>query len=202
LWFFGWLKSVLKSAIFSANRGKSAVANQLLKGVQRQHMKIRVSIMSRLQRKLAAFSLMEVAVGMGILGTAVGALFSGFTTGFFTIRMARENLRATQIMLEKVETIRLYSWHQVTNGGFIPVTFTNKYDPVTQHGNSGLLYYGTVNVTNVNPAEMSGMSGVSPSYTNNLRLVTVKLAWKTGNLQRNREFKSYISRFGLQDYVY
>src|SRR5829696_3934291 len=140
---------------------------------------------------------LRLSVGMGILGTAVGALFSGFTTGFFTIRMARENLRATQIMLEKVETIRLYSWKQATNDvGFIPMTFTNKYDPVSQVGPGGLLYYGKISIDKVDTNQLNA------SYARNVRLVTVKLNWKTGNLQRHREFKSYISRYGMQDYIY
>jgi len=160
-------------------------------------MKVTVSIIARLRRRLAAFSIMEVTVGFGILGTVTAALFSGFTTGFFTIRMARENLRATQIMLEKVETIRLYSWKQATNGvGFIPMTFTNKYDPVSQVGSGGLLYYGKISIDKVNTNELNA------SYAKNVRLVTVKLNWKTGNLQRHREFKSYISRYGMQDYIY
>lgn len=165
-------------------------------------MKIRTSIVSRLRSGLAAFSIMEVAVGMGILGTAIAALFSGFATGFFTIRMARENLRATQIMLEKVETIRLYSWQQVTNNGFIPTNFTALYDPISQPSGSGLTYSGELYITPVNPADMAGLGGVIPVYTNNMRMVTVKLRWKTGNVSRDREFKSYISRFGMQDYIY
>src|SRR6266487_2661671 len=93
-------------------------------------MKIKVSL-SRIRSKLAAFSLVEVTVGLGIIGTVVGAMLSGIMTGTFTMRMARENLRATQIMLEKVETIRLYSWDQVNNkNGFnIPTDFTATYDP-------------------------------------------------------------------------
>lgn len=156
-------------------------------------MKIEVSIMSRLRRKLAAFSIMEVAVGMGILGTAMAALFSGFTTGFFTVRMARENLRATQIMLEKVETIRLYSWQQVTNVGFIPATFTAKYDPYSQTGTNGLVYRGTVQIAPVS---------INANYSNEMRKVTVRVMWKTGNLDRSREFQSLISRHGMQDYIY
>ena len=165
-------------------------------------MKIKQSIVSRVRRGLAAFSIMEVTVGLGIVGTATAALFSAFGAGFLTIRMARENLRATQIMLEKVETIRLYSWTQVTNAGFIPTTFTNKYDPVSQTGAGGLLYYGNMIITNVNPAQMGGMGGVAPRYTNDMRMVIVRLNWKTGNINRNREFRSYISRCGLQDYVF
>ena len=166
-------------------------------------MNIKTSILSRVRRKLAAFSLMEVTVGLGIVGTATAALFSAFGAGFLTIRMARENLRATQIMLEKVETIRLYSWPQVTNNtGFIPTTFTNKYDPVGQTGNDGLYYYGTLIITNINPAQMGGMGDVAPKYTNDLRMVIVRLNWKTGDLERTREFRSFISRCGLQDYVF
>jgi len=159
-------------------------------------MKIRASIISRLRRRLAAFSIMEVTVGLGIMGTAMAAIFSGFTTGFFTMRMARENLRATQIMLEKVETIRLYSWKQVTNNGFIPTNFTATYDPVSQPTNSGLIYRGEVYITPVNTNQMGA------SYARNMRLVTVMVNWNTGNLPRHREFRSYISRYGLQDYVY
>lgn len=159
-------------------------------------MKIKISILSRLQRRLAAFSIMEATVGISILGTTIAALFSGFATGFFTIRMARENLRATQIMLEKVETIRLYSWQQVTNNGFIPTNFVAKYDPISQVGTNGLIYSGRVEIMPVNPLENNA------TYTDNMREIRVRLNWKTGNLQRSREFRSYISRHGMQDYIY
>ena len=158
-------------------------------------MKIKISLASRIRKQLAAFSLVEAVIGMGVMGTVVGALMSGFTTGFFTMRMARENLRATQIMLEKMETIRLYSWQQVTNmypKPFIPTTFTNYYDPQTLN-NKGIAYYGEMIITN---------APISSSYSNTMKLVTVRIKWQTGNVQRQREFSSYISRYGLQDYIY
>jgi hypothetical protein len=99
-------------------------------------------------------------------------------------------------MLEKVETIRLYSWQQVTNKGFIPTNFVAKYDPISQPSTSGLVYQGELYLDPVSTNQLGA------SYAPNLRQVTVKLSWKTGNLQRNREFKSYISRYGLQEYVY
>src|SRR5512136_1579143 len=92
-------------------------------------MQITLSKSSRLRRWAAGFSLVEVTIGMGIVGTLVGALLSGFTSGLFTMQMARENLRATQIMLERMETIRLYSWSQINSNGFITPTFTAYYDP-------------------------------------------------------------------------
>src|SRR2546423_15220312 len=109
-------------------------------------MRIKIAPSSRNHRRLAAFSLVEAAVGMGVIGTVVGAMLTGLTTGTFTMRMARENLRATQIMLEKVETIRLYSWDQVTNSSFIPANFTATYDPQGAP-DVGLRYNGTMSIT-------------------------------------------------------
>jgi type II secretory pathway pseudopilin PulG len=158
-------------------------------------MKIKLALFSRLRRRLAAFSLIEATVGMGVIGAVVGAMITGITTGTFTMRMARENLRATQIMLEKVETIRLYSWSQVTSPGFIPQTFQATYDPQGAP-NVGLTYNGTLTVGPIDPAQFNS------SYIDDMRQVTVHLAWQTGGIQRSRDFTSYISRNGLQDYVY
>ena len=147
----------------------------------------------RARHLVAGFSLVEVSVGMAIVGTVVTALFSGFTTGFFTMKMSRENLRATQIMLEKVETIRLYSWDQINTFNFIPNTFTNVYDPQAANGQQGTVYSGTLTISN---------APIGSTYADKLKLVTVTLNWKTGNLNRTRSFNSYISRYGLQDYIY
>ena len=170
------------------------MANQLLIELRYEHtlMKIKLALSSRLRRNLAAFSLIEASVGMAVIGIVVGAMLTGITTGTFTLRMARENIRATQIMLEKVETIRLYSWDQINTPGFIPPTFTNTYDPQGTPS-MGLTYNGTLRI---DPAP------VNSSYSNDMRMVTVHLSWQTGNLQRDRDFTSYISRNGLQDYIY
>ncbi|HYV32523.1 MAG TPA: hypothetical protein VEO53_15635 [Candidatus Binatia bacterium] len=147
----------------------------------------------QLGRRSAAFSLVEVTVGMGVIGTAVVALFSGFTSGFFTMQMARENLRATQIMLEKTETLRLYSWDQVNTPGFVPLTFTAPYDPNATNGVANIIYSGAMAIS---PAP------ISTSYSNDMKMVTVSLNWKTGSLNRSRSYTTYIARNGLQNYIY
>jgi type II secretory pathway pseudopilin PulG len=144
------------------------------------------------RRGLAAFSLVEVTVGLGIVGTCVAALFSGFTTGFFTMKMARENLRATQILLQKSEAIRLQSWDQLINPTNIPTTFTALYDP-NASTNQGVLYSGTILITNC---------PISSSYSNELKMVTITINWKTGSIDRNRSYTTYVARDGLQTYIY
>ena len=128
---------------------------------------------------------------MGMIGTVVAAILSGIMTGTFTMRMARENLRATQIMLEKTETIRLYSWDQINTAGFIPTAFTAPYDPNST--NSGITYQGRMTIT---PCPLS------TTFSNDMRAITVTLNWTTGSLNRSRSFTTYIARNGLQNYIY
>ena len=156
-------------------------------------MKIESSVRSRLKRSLAAFSLMEVTMGMGMIGMVAGAMLTGISSGFFTMKMARENQRATQIMLEKVETIRLYSWDQINTAGFIPASFTNTYDPQAAAGAQGVLYTGTLAITD---------TPIATSYSADMKQVKVLVSWKTGEIPRQREFTTYVARNGLQDYIY
>ena len=59
------------------------------------------SIAPRIRVWAGGFSLVEAVMAMVIRGITVVALLSGVTSGMLTMRMARENLRATQIMVER-----------------------------------------------------------------------------------------------------
>jgi prepilin-type N-terminal cleavage/methylation domain-containing protein len=88
----------------------------------------------RMQR---GFSLVEVVIAMAIVGVSAFALLSGISSGMLTMQMARENVRATQIMVERTETLRLYSWDQLNTTNFIQTAFTESYDPVSTNGGAG-----------------------------------------------------------------
>jgi prepilin-type N-terminal cleavage/methylation domain-containing protein len=141
---------------------------------------------------IRAFTLVEVTISMGLLGLVLSILYNGITAGFFTVRMGRENLRATQILLEKAETLRLYSWAQITNKAYIKTNFSAPFDPNSVSG-KGCVYSGTIEIV---PAALD------TDYTADMRLVTIRVNWKTGGLNRTREFRSFVSRYGMQDYIY
>ena len=42
-----------------------------------------------------------------------------------TTNRCRENTRATQVLLDKMECLRLYQWQQLTNPAVLSTTFTN-----------------------------------------------------------------------------
>jgi len=122
------------------------------------------------------------------------AIYAAISAGITSIRMARENLRATQILLEKTESLRLYTWDQINAPGFVPNSFIVPYDATITNTNSGVLYYGTITIQKFPP----GLA----SYSDDLKRVRVALNWKTGNLPRTREILTYVSKAGIQNYLY
>ena len=139
-------------------------------------------------------TLVDVIMAIALLGVMASGIFGSFRYGFFTLQLVRENQRATQILLEKVETLRLYSWDQVNTPGFIPATLPPEvYDPQAAASAQGAIYIGTVIVTNY---------PLSASYATGMRQVTVTLNWNTRNIPHTRSITTYIAKDGLQNYVY
>src|SRR5580765_2676209 len=121
-------------------------------------------------------SIMEVVISTLILSIMAAGFMGCFGYGFYVMELARENQRATQLILEKFETIRLYNWDQVLTPGFIPDSFDDVYDP--QSGGGGVAYHGTVTVRNV---------PFNTSYKANMRELVVTLTWTSlRNLTRTR----------------
>jgi type II secretory pathway pseudopilin PulG len=140
------------------------------------------------------FSLVEVVVATGILIIMVAGLLNSFGYGFFIAQNVRENQRATQIILEKVEIIRLYSWDQVNTPGFIPTTFTDVYDPQSAAA-PGITYTGTHAIT---PYPGGGVG-----YSANVKQLVVTLQWTTGNkIPHTRTLATLIAKDGIQNYVF
>lgn len=140
-----------------------------------------------------AFTLVELMVSMAILGIVVMAIYGAISSGVSSIRMARENLRATQILIEKMEGLRLYTWDQLNTPGFVPTSFVMPYDALSTNLNSGVRYYGTVTISNYPH---------TTSYAPAMRQVTISLRWQTGSLNRSRELSTYVSESGIQNYIY
>jgi len=141
----------------------------------------------------AAFSTVEVLVAVLLCSIVFVSLYAGISSGFDFVRLTRENLLGIQIMQEKMETIRLYRWDQITQAGFIPTNFTASFYPVTTNSGTGITYTGAVTVTS---------APISEYYSDSLKQVTVNLSWQSGKAVRQRWMTTLVSQYGLQSYVY
>jgi len=141
----------------------------------------------------SAYTLPEVMVGISIIAVMFVTLYLGFTQGFAVVQASRENLRATQILQQHSEVIRLYTWEQLTNGT-IPSTKTWTFYPMGAPGSKGVTYTGTIQVA---AAPM-----VDEAYVADHRRVDFTLTWKSGNVQRQRQMSTLVSKYGLHNYIY
>jgi type II secretory pathway pseudopilin PulG len=165
------------------------------------HMNISQKHRSEVNAARSGFSLLEAIVGMAVLGITCVALYSGIASGYTTVQFARENLRAMQILVEKMEVIRLYNWDQLNEPGFIPTSFEVVYYPLASEKNGkpdaqvsqGVPYYGKITITD---------PPFSASYSSKLKLVTVDLTWTTGRIKRSRSLSTLVAFDGLQSYIY
>lgn len=147
--------------------------------------------------KQAGFTFAEVLVAVGVVAVTFVTLYLGITFGFAVTQTERENLRATQIMVERMEGIRLFSWDQLIDTSKNPRSFTNYfYPPGLASEGQGITYFGSVSVI-TDPA-------MSPpaTYSTNMRKITVQVKWTTGSLQHTRSMSTYASRNGMQNYIY
>jgi len=147
----------------------------------------------------SAFTITEVLVAVIIVSIVFVSLYTAFSCGFASIKLAREDLRATQIMLKRMESVRLYTWSQIQDPDYFPTnTFSEYYDPAGQTNGSGGGIPYTVTVSRTpNPSFTP-----SAAYSPNLRLITVRVSWASGNVRRQREMCTYVTRYGIQNYVY
>lgn len=140
-----------------------------------------------------AYSIVEVLVAVAVFGVMFVSLYTGISAGFAIIQLARENLRATQILQEKLETIRLYTWDQINTPSFVPTNFLDRFYAVDTNDNSSLVYTGAVTIAK---------APLSESYSSELRQITVKVSWASGGIAREREMTTLVTRDGLQKYIY
>ena len=146
--------------------------------------------------KEAAFTLADAIVAVFVLGTVGGTFCIGLSSAFFMMQNTREDLRATQIMTQRIEAIRLCRWSQLS-----PFTFQESYDPLTGTNQaSGAKYFGNVSIAPVASVPNSA------SYAPNMAQVTVNLTWTNYNLNvpvvHTRQMQTQVARYGLQNYIW
>lgn len=146
----------------------------------------------------AAFTLAEVVIAVGVLGVTLGAFFAALAGGLEIVDATRQELRATQILTQKTEAVRLCTWHELNT---LPSTFQDYYyTATTTNTTAHLTYYGTISVTNANCIPNT------VSYYTNIDLVTVSLVWTNylgmHAIAHSRSMSTLVAYYGLVNYLY
>ncbi len=162
--------------------------------------------MAQKNARQEAFTLVELITSCAILAILFVSLFYGIAQGYNIIQSERENLRATQIMLGRMEGLHLEAWgtNQLFNLTYVPNTFTDYFYPVGLGGfnSNAVVYTGTMTIT-TNPASISGTSS---GYAPNMALVTVTVSWNDNNFgltnTHTKSMSTYVAQYGIQNYTF
>lgn len=155
------------------------------------------------ERARSGFTLPEVMVSVVLVTIVVVSLYAGITQGFVIADVSRDNMRATQVMVNTMEVIRLYSWDQINSNGFMPTNYIISLYPTNQ-------IRGTIDEASRDGNRLAqikiGIStpslGAGADYATNMREISMSVIWTNQGLVRTRSMKSYIAAEGLQTYVY
>lgn len=148
------------------------------------------------RRAASAFSMAETVVAVAVLGIVMASFFGGLSLSLSVVQTARETMRATQIMTERMDTIRLFTWDQINNTNFTaPFNPTATISNVLGSGQQGLIYTGQVTVAAAPIAN-------GESYTATVKQVTITLNWRSKNMNHQTLMKTFVSQYGMQNYIY
>ena len=150
-------------------------------------------------RAAAGHSLPEAIIAVSLVGVLFISLYAGFTTGFGILRSARENIRATEILNEQTERLRLLNWSQVLNSSnFLPSSFVTAFDPADNSPTpSGPIFHGRI--------ETSTPTDWPVAYQDRGRLITITLTWTNSEggtpFVHQRQMQTCVARYGMQQYL-
>src|SRR5437868_10060348 len=162
------------------------------------HPVSRIKGATRLQN---AFTFVEVMAATAILGFVSASIYWGLAGGNVLIQSTREDLRATQIMLQKLEAIRLFTWSQVGDtNSYLTSNFVEDYDPSgVTNGCGGVKYRCYVS------AGTPAVGDLPEAYRTNMRNITVTLYWTNysgaSTVVRKREMQTRVARNAMQNYI-
>lgn len=134
-----------------------------------------------------ASTLVESAIAASICALFLGSLFTMNTSTMGAIKMAKETAWASQVLQQRVESMRIANWHQVTDADWIQANLLN----TDASGSSGLkqlsetltlIPYGS---SSTSKTQLTRTNGSTSIVTRNSLLLTedaMKVVWAVNYL--------------------
>ena len=166
---------------------------------EQSNMNIKASTSQNAGRGAQAFTLIEVLVSVALLAIMMAAIYPAFVIGFASVKTTREDERATQILTQKLEAVRLLTYAQLTNN-LNNLTFTEYYNPAGLSNNTqGATYVGTVSIS-------AATILTTETYKSLMSIVTMTVTWTNSvakaSIPHSRTMQTLSAYNGLQNYVW
>src|SRR2546423_1091567 len=86
-------------------------------------------MLRRTRATRTGFALVECTIATAISALFLGSLFLMNSSTMDTIQMARESACASQVLQQRVESMRIANWHQVTDASWLVANLLNSDAP-------------------------------------------------------------------------
>ena len=131
---------------------------------------------------IAGSTLVEAMIAAGICALFLGSLFAMNTSSMQTIKMAREAAAASQVLQQRVESMRIANWHQITDADWIKSNLLNSdaAGSVDLKGVSESLTlspYGSGNVGNIQLTRNGGIAAITRRNPALLSENAIEVVW-------------------------
>lgn len=70
-------------------------------------------------------TLAEVIISVALALLCMGSLFAMNTSGMATLKMGRESAWASQVLQQRIESLRIANWHQITDSAWLKSNMLN-----------------------------------------------------------------------------
>jgi uncharacterized protein (TIGR02598 family) len=128
------------------------------------------------------FTLVEAMMAAGIAALFLGSLFAINSSSMGTIKMAREAAAASQVLQQRIESMRIANWHQVTDADWIQANLLNTDAPGSVDLKSvsetlTISPYGSGNVGDTQLTRTNGSAVITQRNSALLAENAVKIVW-------------------------
>lgn len=130
----------------------------------------------------AGFTLIEAMVAVAISALFLSSLFAMNLASMETIRSAKESTAASQALQQRMESMRIANWHEVTDAAWLRDNTLNTDVPGGAQLKSlvetvTLVPYGSANVGNTQLTRSNGSATIVNQNSNLLAENAVKVIW-------------------------
>src|SRR5256886_11569425 len=129
-----------------------------------------------------AFALIECTIATAVSALFLGSLFLMNSSAMDTIQMARESACASQVLQQRIESMRIANWHQVTDASWLTTNLLNADAPgANQLKNCSetltLVPYGSNTVGNTQLTRTNGAVSIAANNSALLGENAGKIIW-------------------------
>jgi|SRR5581483_785156 len=128
------------------------------------------------------FALVECTIATAISALFLGSLFLMNSSAMDTIQMARQSACASQVLQQRVESMRIANWHQVTDANWLLTNLLNSDAPGSSQLKDMsetliLVPYGSSTVGNTQLVRTGGSASIVSNSTALLAENALKIIW-------------------------